>query len=376
MKTHRLTRLVATLGAGSLAFGLAACGSDNAVPTSSNGASSPEDATASSEQFSGSIAGAGASSQEAAMNAWIATYKSGQPDVTVSYEPVGSGAGITQFLDKQVLWAGSDAPLEGEEVDNAKARCGGNDAIDLPVYISPVAVIFNIPGVSDLALTPDTIAKIFSGDITNWSDPAIAETNEGVDLPDMTITPVHRADKSGTTENFTDYLAKAAPQAWPHEPNKSWPISGGESGDKTSGLVQAVAQGEGTIGYADASQAGSLGTVALKAGDGFVQFSNESAAKAVDAATRVDGRADGDLALNVSRTPDDPGAYPLVLVSYSIVCTAYEEQSDVDLVKSFISYQVSPEGQEAAAGAAGSAPLSDDMRDNVLASLDLIKVAK
>lgn len=373
MKTNRLPRFVATVGIGALAFGLTACGSDNAVPTVNEGATDSQN-TASS-QLSGAIAGAGASSQEAAMNAWIAKYKATQPDVTVSYEPVGSGAGITQFIDRQVLWAGSDAPLENEEIDGARARCGGVDALDLPVYISPVAVIFNLPGVTDLALDPNTIARIFSGEITNWSDPAIAATNEDIALPDLPITPVHRADKSGTTENFTDYLAKAAPEAWPHEPNKSWPISGGESGDKTSGLVQAVTSGEGTIGYADASQAGSLGTVALQAGDGFVKFSNESAAKAVDAATRVEGRADGDIALEISRTPEDPGAYPLVLVSYSIVCGAYGDQNEVDLVKDFVGYQVSAEGQDAASGAAGSAPLSQTMRENVLASLERIKVA-
>jgi phosphate transport system substrate-binding protein len=375
VKNLRLSRVALAFGAGSLAFALTACGSDNAVPTdeTDNGGETAAEETA-GEMLSGSLAGAGASSQEAAMNAWIAKYQGEQPDVSVTYDAVGSGAGITQFIDKQVSWAGSDAVLEGDEIAGAEARCGG-PAINLPVYISPVAVIFNLEGVDTLNMDPDTVAKVFAGDITNWNDPAIADLNPDVDLPDLAITPVHRADKSGTTENFTDYLNKAAPESWPHEPDKTWPISGGESGDKTAGLVQAVNQGEGTIGYADASQAGDLGTVALQAGDGFVKFSNEAAAAAADSAERIDSGVEGDIGLEVNRKPEDPNAYPMILVSYAIVCTTYEDENEANLVKDFIGYQVSEDGQAAAEEAAGSAPLSANLRDEVLKSLDMIKVA-
>lgn len=363
------SRFGAFAGAAVLVASLAACGSANSSDTQSDaGASAGESAS-----LSGNLAGAGASSQEAAMEAWKAGFAAVQPDVAVSYDAVGSGAGITQFADAQVLWAGSDAPLEGEEIEAAKARCG-SPAWALPVYISPVAVIFNLEGVDALNLDAATIAKIFTGEIAKWNDPAIAASNPGVELPDLAITPVHRSDKSGTTENFTDYLHEAAPEAWAFDPAKEWPIEGGESGDKTAGVVQAVTEGEGTIGYADASQAGGLGTVALGAADGtFVSFSNETAAAAADTASPVEGREANDIALKVNRVPETNNAYPLVLISYSIVCSAYADANEAALVKAFVGYQVSAEGQRMAADNAGSAPLSAGMTAKVRAALDAIK---
>lgn len=248
------SRFSALAGAAVLITSLAACGSGASSDTQSD-AGAP--GAAATTALSGELAGAGASSQEAAMEAWKAGFAAVQPDVAVSYDAVGSGAGITQFADSQVLWAGSDAPLEGEEIEAARARCA-SPAWALPVYISPVAVIFNLEGVDALNLDAATIAKIFTGEIAKWNDPAIVASNPGVELPDLAITPVHRSDKSGTTENFTDYLHEAAPEAWAYDPAKEWPIEGGESGDKTAGVVQAVTEGAGAIGYADASQAGDL----------------------------------------------------------------------------------------------------------------------
>lgn len=375
----RFTRTGAILGAGALMVSLAACGSDgtesesDATASESGAESTSEPSESAEEQLSGSLAGAGASSQESAMEAWKAGYAEIQPDVTLSYDAVGSGAGITQFTDGQVVWAGSDAPLEDDEISAAEARCGG-PAWALPVYISPVAVIFNLEGVTTLNLDAATIAQIFRGEVTTWNDDAITAANPDVELPDLAITPVHRADSSGTTENFTDYLHAAAPDAWPDEAAKEWPVSGGESGDKTSGVVQAVQAGNGTIGYADASQAGSLGTVALETASGeFVAFSNETAAAAADNATQLEGREANDLALSVNRVPDDASSYPLVLVSYSIVCSTYEDANEAALVKSFVGYQASEDGQQIASENAGSAPLSDTLRSKVEAALAEIK---
>jgi len=146
---------------------------------------------------------------------------------------------------------------------------------------------------------------------------------------------------------------------------------GGESGDKTAGVVQAVQAGTGTIGYADASQAGSLGTAALETKDGsFVAFSNDTAAKAAETATKVEGTDTHDIALSVDRVPATNDSYPLILISYSIVCSTY---SDANEVKAFVGYQVSEDGQNQAAEAAGSAPLSEALRTQVQASLDAIK---
>ncbi|OKL54265.1 phosphate ABC transporter substrate-binding protein PstS [Bowdeniella nasicola] len=372
---HGNRRFTAITAASFLALSLAACGSDEAVKSPSSDAKTDSDAKTSESSgaaISGSIAGAGASSQESAMKAWVAEFQGKNSGATIAYDPVGSGAGIEQFIGEKVQWAGSDAALEGDEVAAAEKRCGA-PALNLPMYISPVAVIFNLEGVKDLNLKAETIAKIFSGDITKWNDPAIAADNPDVQLPDLAITPVHRADKSGTTENFTDYLHAAAPEAWPHEPDKSWPISGGESGDKTAGLVDVVNRSQGAIGYADASQAGSLGTVALETAEGFVKFSAKTAAAAVDKAKPAEGASDTNLPLVLDRKPESKEAYPLVLVTYEIACSTYKNADEGNLVKAFLKYVASDEGQKAAANAAGSAPLSAEMSAKVTAAIDSIK---
>jgi len=247
--------------------------------------------------------------------------------------------------------------------------------MDLPIYVSPIAVVFNLSGVKELNLSPETIASIFDGKITSWDDPAIAADNAGVTLPAATITPVHRSDDSGTTKNFTDYLAKAGNGAWGYDADGVWPIDGGESAQGTSGVVQAVQAGEGTITYADASKAGDLGKVSVKVGDAFVAPSEEAAAKTLDVSPRDDSRTANDIVIKVDRTTTEAGAYPLILVSYLVACQQYDNQSDVDNVKAFLSYVASAEGQSAAESAAGSAPISDALRADVQTAIDSIALA-
>jgi len=358
--------------AGVVALSLTACGSDN--PTGAAETSGGTD-SGSTSSLSGELAGSGASSQESAMEAWRAGFQSANPDVTVSYDPVGSGGGRTAFLESSVLFAGSDSALTEEELTQSQERCFGSSAVDLPVYISPIAVVFNLDGVTELNLSAETIAKIFNGTIQKWNDPAIAEANPDAELPDLAITPVHRSDESGTTKNFTDYLSKAGNGAWTAEPSGDWAIEGGESGQGTSGLVQTVQGGRGTIGYADASKAGSLGTVSIAVGDEFVAPSEEGAAAALDVSPRDDSRAEGDIVIDIDRTTTEAGAYPLILASYLVVCQSYDSQDDVDLVKAFATYVASAEGQAASESAAGSAPISDALRTDVQASIDAIELA-
>ena len=157
MRNHRLLPALAVSGA--LAFGAAACGDDDQP-----GASGASNTAASASSLSGEIAGAGASSQEAAMAAWIAGFQDRNPDVTVSYDPVGSGGGREQFVAGGTAFAGSDSALAGEELTGAQERCGGADnLVELPVYISPIAVIYHLEGVDDLQLSAATVAKIFNG---------------------------------------------------------------------------------------------------------------------------------------------------------------------------------------------------------------------
>ncbi|GAA4377819.1 phosphate ABC transporter substrate-binding protein PstS [Agromyces bauzanensis] len=339
---------------------------------SNEGGATPEESPSS---LSGNLVGAGASSQDAAQKAWTAGFQTANPDVTINYDPTGSGAGRETFLQGASDFAGSDRAFDDEEIAaGGFAKCAPDSSIvELPLYVSPIAVIFNLEGVDTLDLDPATLAGIFAGTITKWNDPAIAALNEGVELPDQAITPVHRSDDSGTTENFTDYLFAAAPEVWTWEADGVWPFEGGEAAQGTSGVVDAVTNGTGTIGYADASRAGDLGTVAVQVGDEFVPYSPEAAAAIVDASPFVEGRAEGDLAIELDRSPSEGGVYPIVLVSYLVACQEYAEPENVELVKAYLSYIASPEGQDVAAADAGSAPISDTLREKVVAAIDSIQ---
>ena len=336
----------------------------------SNESAASSEATSSS--ISGTLVGAGASSQDAAQQAWIAGFQTANPDVTIDYDPSGSGAGREGFLEGASAFAGSDRAFTDEEIAaGGFAACApDSDLVELPLYISPIAVIFNLEGIDTLNLDAATIAGIFAGTITTWNDPAIAEQNAGVDLPATAITPVHRSDDSGTTENFTDYLGAVAPDVWTWDADGVWPIESGEAAQGTSGLVDAVGNGTGTIGYADASRAGDLGTVAVKVGGDYVDYSPEAAAAVVDASPLAEGRADTDLAIEIDRTTDQAGVYPIVLVSYLIGCAEYAEPDSVEFVTSYFSYIASDEGQQVGADAAGSAPISASMRERIMAAID------
>ena len=330
--------------------------------------------TPSESTLTGTLVGAGATSQGSAQEAWIAAFQTANPDVTVTYDGVGSGAGRETFIAGGSGWAGSDSALNDDELAGEFAACAADtSAIDIPTYISPIAVIFNLEGVDELNLDAATLAAIFKGDITNWNDPAIAALNEGTEFPDLAITAVHRSDDSGTTKNFTDYLNKVAPEVWDAPAADPFPYQTGEGANGTSGVVDAVTNGTGTIGYADASRAGDLGVAAIKVGDEFVNYTPEAAAAVVADSPLVEGRADGDLAYKLDRLTTDPTHYPLVLVSYSIVCTEYADAAQGELVKAYISYITSAEGQEVAASEAGAAPLSDELQALVADSLAAIK---
>ena len=364
VKLQRTGRLAALLAASTLA--LTACASDEgqgAVKTAGTPSESAGPA------LTGTLAGAGSSAQAAALEAWAAGFQGANPEVTVNYDAVGSGAGREQFVAGPALgFAGSDSALKDEELPAATKRCGGQAPLELPLYASPIAVAYNLPGVEELKLTPENIANIFNQKIKKWNDPALAKENP--DLPDLAITPVNRQDDSGTTDNFTAYLKEAAPKAWPYEPDGVWPVKGGEAGDGTSGVVSAITAAEGAIGYADASQVQDLGTAQVQVGSEFVELSPEAAAAVVAKSPRVQGRGPGSLALELSRT--EQGTYPIVLVSYSIACTKYDDAAQGALVKGFLTYVASEEGQSTAAEAAGSAPLAAELRPDVEAAIESI----
>lgn len=328
----------------------------------------------SKSDLSGTIDGAGASSQGSAQEAWVAAFQIANPDVTINYEPSGSGAGREAFLSGGVSFAGSDSALSDDEIKGDFASCVPDTGyVEVPAYISPIAVIFNVEGVKDLNLDAATLAQIFKGTITTWNDPAIAALNKDAKLPSAPITAVHRADDSGTSKNFADYLNKVAPQVWDAAPADTFPYSGGEAAQGTSGVVDAVKNGTNTIGYADASKAGTLGVAAIKVGEKFVKYTPEAAAAVVEESPLVEGRDATDLAIKLDRTTTDPSHYPLVLVSYIIACQQYTDADQGPLVKAYASYLTSDKGQAEAAKSAGAAPLSADLSTKVAKALESIK---
>jgi phosphate transport system substrate-binding protein len=332
-----------------LALTVAACGGSDDGGGSGSGAS-------------GTIAGAGSSAQQAAQEVWVAKFEDENSDATVTYDPIGSGGGRDQFIaGSNTAFAGSDSPFDETELPKATQRCSGEGGqlVQIPNYISPIAIIYNLPGVDSLQLSPETTAKIFKGEITSWDDPAIKADNPGASLPSTDITPVHRSDESGTTANFTDYLHEAAPSVWTDEPDSSWPLKSGESGAQTSGMVQAVTAGEGAIGYADESQAQDLGVAKVKVGNTYVAPSAAGAAADFEQSQKDPALSKGNtvFAYKVERTPTDPSHYPVLLVSYLMGCTKYSDASTTDLVKAYFNYIISADGQKAASENAGSAPL-------------------
>ncbi|MFC4222966.1 phosphate ABC transporter substrate-binding protein PstS [Lysinibacter cavernae] len=340
------------------------------------GGATASDSTESASTLSGTLAGIGASSQGSAQEAWIAAFQTENADVTINYSPDGSGAGRKAFIAGGAAFAGSDSALSDEELAGTFGSCAADSsAVNLPVYISPIAVIYNVDGVDNLKLDAAAIAKIFKGDITNWNDPAIAALNEGAKLPDASITRVNRSDDSGTTKNFSDYLFQNVPEIWDAEPEDAFPYAGGEAAKGTSGVADAVANGSNTIGYADASAAAprDLNVAEIKVGDEFVAYSAEAAAAVVDASPLVEGRADTDLAIKLDRTTTEAGTYPLVLVSYLIACQTYADADQGKLVSAYLTHIASPEGQSEAADKAGSAPISTTLAEKVNAAIKTIK---
>ena len=348
------------------ALALSSCAANEGGTASTDGAAA--------STLTGTLNAAGASSAGAAQTAWIAAFQTANPDVTINYDPSGSGAGRKAFISGGTAFAGSDSYLSDEELAGTFKACAPTSkAVDLPVYISPIAVIFKVDGVKDLNVDPDTLAKIFAGTITTWNDPALVALNPDAQLPSTAITAVHRSDDSGTTKNFTDYLNQTAPTVWTAKGADTFPFQSGEGAQGTSGVVSAVTNGTGTIGYADASQAGDLGTAKLKVGDKFVAHSAKGAAEVVAGSPLVEGRAADDLAVKINRTTTNPEEYPLVLVSYALVCNEYADAKQGALVKAYVEYLASADGQKAAQSAAGAAPLSADLEAQVAAVLATVK---
>ncbi|MCS5732691.1 phosphate ABC transporter substrate-binding protein PstS [Herbiconiux daphne] len=344
---------------------------DSATPTSA----AP---TIDFASLSGTITAGGSSAQANAEAAWITAFTAQAKGVTINYDKSqGSGGGVTNWLAGSYDFAGSDSPLKDDQITQSQTLCGPGGALNLPVYLDGVAVIYNLAGVTDLNLSSATIAKIFSLQITTWNDPAIAADNPGVTLPSTPITTVTRSDGSGTTTNFTNYLSQTQPSIWTNAPGNAWPIAGSSAQQGGSGVVNTVKAGDGTIGYADHSAIGDLTAANVQVGTGtdFVAFSAEGASNAFTAAaTTVDTGVEGDLAQKIDYTAiTDADAYPIPLISYQILCTTFADEAQGELTKAFVSYVASDQGQQISAKNAGAAPIPADMLAQIATSLELVK---
>ena len=374
MQKNILIRSIAALSGIVMLASVAACGDNTASTTDS----SSTDSASKTAPISGNFQGAGASSQQSAVEAWIAGFQGANPDAKIAYNPSGSGAGVQTFLTGATAWAGSDKALADDEVEQSKSVCADGTAFDVPVYVSPIAVIFNLKGVSDagkhINMDADTIAKIFDGKITKWNDPAIADQNKDLTLPDTAITVVHRSDKSGTTQNFVSYFQDQAPDSWTYDLSENWPHEVGPGAKGTSGVVSTVKQADGTIGYADFSQVGDLGTVAVKVGDSYNEIPAEAASKVIEDSKQDDTvKGDNRIVIKINHATEAKGAYPIVLVSYDIVCPAYKDTKQAEFAKAWLTYVTSDEGQKAAQDAAGTAPLPSSLKSEITKSIKAIK---
>jgi phosphate transport system substrate-binding protein len=336
--------------------------------TSSTGAAGA--GTTSFECAEGELRSSGSTAQGKVMEQWILDYNAKCNANVGAYQGGGSGKGISDFTGNQVDFAGSDSALKEDQAAAAKSdRCAGADAINLPMVTGPIALAYNIPGVTDLTLNAEVLANIFNGSITTWNDPAIAALNSGATLPDLAIQSVHRQEDSGTTENFTRYLAAAAPEAWTFEPAKAWEAPGGIAANGSDGVAQEVVGKEGTIGYVEWGYAADndLAIAKIDNGSGAVELTGESAGKAV-AAAEVVGTGN-DVALKLDYATDEAGAYPIVLVTYEIVCSA-NNGDKLDILKAFLGYTAT-EGQASLADL-GAAPLPAEIQEKVVASIQAL----
>lgn len=280
-------------------FAIGACSNSGAstAPTTNTASTAPTTAPESAVPESAApleatLVGAGASFPEPIYLEWIGAFQGVQPGIQINYQGIGSSGGREQFIAQQVDFAGSDAPMKDDEITAALAARACASVLHIPTVFGGVAIAFNIPGVTELNLDGETIAKIGLGSIANVNDPAIAALNPGVTLPDQALTFVHRSDGSGTTSIFTTYLNDVSPE-WAAGPGKGseveWPT--GIGGDQNDGVAAAIAQQPGGIGYVsyEFAVASNLAVAAVVNKDGnAIKPSSESVSEAANTVTVPD----------------------------------------------------------------------------------------
>jgi phosphate transport system substrate-binding protein len=317
----------------------------------------------------------GSTAQENAIEQFVYAYIRACPGYTLDYAAIGSGKGVEQFVGNQTDLAGSDVALDPSEgqTTRAKARCG-SPAWDLPIVFGPIAVTFNVNGVSSLNLDGPTAAKIFNGGITAWDDPAIKALNGGATLPSTPINVIFRSDKSGTTANFQKYLDDASNGAWGKGDGETFNGGVGQGAAGNGGTSALLQSTDGSITYNEWSFAVGkrlpIAQIITSAGPDPVSITTDSVAKTIDEA-KFQGQGN-DLVLDTSSfyKPKQAGAYPIVLATYEIVCSKYPAVATATAVKAFMQAAIGP-GQDGL-DQFGSIPLPKSFKSKLASAVDAI----
>jgi phosphate transport system substrate-binding protein len=357
---------------------LTACGSDSNTASSSSSGASAGGAGGSSIACGGkkSLKASGSSAQANAVTRFVTAYEAACPGFTLNYTSSGSGAGVKEFIGGQTDLGGTDSPLNADkgEVAKAKERCGGSDAWNLPVVFGPIAITYNAPGVDSLVLDGPTAAKIFSGAVSSWDAPEIAALNPGKTLPAQPIVVIFRSDESGTTDNFQKYLTAASNGAWEKGAGKTFNGGTGEGAKGNEGTSAAIKSTPGSITYNEwsfaKSQGLSIAQIVTSAGPDPVTLSVESVGKSI-AGVKIKGEGN-DLVLDTSTfyKPTEVGAYPIVLGTYSVVCSKYPDAEVATAVKAFLSVALG-KGQDGLTDN-GYIPVPDSFKGKLTTAINAI----
>jgi phosphate transport system substrate-binding protein len=359
LKLNRYGALLSCLATSALI--VSGCGSDNNA-TGGSGCGGKK-----------ALKSSGSTAQANAMTRFVKAFELACPGQTLNYTGNGSGAGIREFNGNQTDFGGSDSPLGAEEYTAAQQRCG-SPAWNLPVVFGPIAITYNVKGLTSLTLDGPTAAKIFNGGITMWNDPAIQALNAGVTLPAEPIHVVFRSDDSGTSDNFQKYLDAASGGAWGKGAGKKFKGGVGEGADGNNGTSAAIKATEGSITYNEWSfaqkQQLAMAKIITSAGQDPVAISADTVGKTIGGAT-IKGQGN-DLVLDTVSfyRPTQPGSYPIVLATYEIVCSKYPDAQVGMAVKAFLQSAIGA-GQNGLADN-GYIPIPDALKSKLSAAVDAV----
>src|SRR5256712_4362340 len=309
--------------------------------------------------------GAGATFPNIIYQNWILTYNQAHPDAKLNYQSIGSGGGIRQFSDGTVDFGGTDAPM----TDSAIAAINGN-VFHIPTVLGAVVAAYNLPDVAQpVRFSPDVLADIFLGKVTKWNDARLSSINPGVTLPNQDIIVVHRADGSGTSFVWTDYLSKVSPE-WQQKvgkgPSVNWPV--GLGGRGSEGVSATVSQTPGAIGYVELAYATTnkiqFGTVRNSSGNWITPTLEAVTAAAAGAMKDMGPNTDFRVSITNSSGAQ---AYPISTFTWLLVHKTYSDTAKARALVHFIWWAES-DGQ-AKAPELGYAPLPKELHSWIQARL-------